>query len=472
MPPPPTRRNPQLTSFDFSHLGVAPGICAALADRGIATPFPVQESTIPLGLEGADIWVKAPTGSGKTLAFGIPLVQRAEKGVPWQALILSPTRELARQIGAELTPLAEALGLQLAVAYGGEDLEGQSKAAKTAELLVATPGRLLDLAARRAVSLKDLRALVLDEADRMLDMGFMPQVKKIVARCPKDRQTLLFSATLDGEIRTLAEGLTRHPVKVETAGQTDEHSDDSKVTHTFVACGHGDREEKVADLIAEAGGRALVFCETRIGTERLYERMIKRGIRAHRIHGEMTQASRQKALAAFTAAPEGVLVATDVAARGIDVTDLALVVNADAPTDADSYTHRAGRTGRAGADGRVVTLVAPDVVSDFSRIAVTIGREEEFRAAGLTVAPARTLYARRRGVLSHAPKRARAVAVDENAPKPTNRVKRGSVRPSAAPAAEPVAEATTTTAAAPEEAEAAAPRPRNRIKRGTFRPSA
>jgi superfamily II DNA/RNA helicase len=309
----------------------------------------------------------------------------------------------------------------------------------------------------------------------MLDMGFMPQVKKIVARCPKERQTLLFSATLDGEIRTLAEGLTRHPVKVETAGQTDEHSDDSQVTHTFVACGHGDREEMVADLIAEAQGRALVFCETRIGTERLYERMIKRGIRAHRIHGEMTQASRQKALAAFTAAPEGVLVATDVAARGIDVTDLALVVNADAPTDADSYTHRAGRTGRAGADGRVVTLVAPDVVSDFSRIAVTIGREEEFRAAGLTVAPARTLYARRRGVLSHAPKRARTVAVDENAPKPTNRVKRGSVRPSAASeaATAPPAEAATATASPNgDEAEDATPRPRNRIKRGTFRPSA
>ena len=464
----------KLTSIDFSQLGVAPGIAAALADRGIDTPFPVQESTIPLGLEGADIWVKAPTGSGKTLAFGIPLIQRAEAGVPWQALVLSPTRELARQIGAELEPLAAACGLSLAVAYGGEDLDKQSKAAKTAEVLVATPGRLLDLMARRAVSLKDLRSLVLDEADRMLDMGFTPQVKKIVARCPKERQTLLFSATLDGEIRTLAEGLTRHPVKVETAGQTDEHSDDSHVTHTFVACSHGDREEKVADLIVEAEGRALVFCETRIGTERLYERMMKRGIRAHRIHGEMTQASRQKALAAFTAAPEGVLVATDVAARGIDVADLAVVVNADAPTDADSYTHRAGRTGRAGADGRVVTLVAPDVVSDFSRIAVTLGREEEFRASGLDVAPARTLYARRRGVLSHAPKRVRSVAVDANAPAPTNRVKRGSVRPSAAsaPSAEAAPEATTTTAP-PDEAPAAAPsRPRNRIKRGTFRPPA
>ncbi len=447
---------------------MAPGIAQALAERGIATPFPVQESTIPLGLEGADIWVKAPTGSGKTLAFGIPLIQRTEPGTPSQALILSPTRELARQIGAELGPLAAASGLTLVVAYGGEDLDKQSAAARTAELIVATPGRLLDLMARRAVSLKGLHALVLDEADRMLDMGFTPQVKKIVARCPKDRQTLLFSATLDGEIRTLAESLTRHPVKVETAGQTDEHSDDSLVTHTFVACGRGDREEKVADLIAEAGGRALVFCETRIGTERLYERMTKRGIRAHRIHGEMTQASRQKALAAFTASPEGVLVATDVAARGIDVADLALVVNADAPTDADSYTHRAGRTGRAGADGRVVTLVAPDIVSDFSRIAVTIGLEEEFRASGLAVAPARTLYARRRGVLSHAPKRARTVAVDENAPKPTNRVKRGSVRPSAVGRPEPGATAATATSNEPEAAE---PRPRNRIKRGTFRPS-
>ena len=452
---------------------MAPGIAAALADRGISTPFPVQESTIPLGLEGADIWVKAPTGSGKTLAFGIPLIQCAEAGAPWQALVLSPTRELARQIGAELEPLAAACGLSLAVAYGGEDLDKQSAAAKTAEVLVATPGRLLDLMARRAVSLKDLRSLVLDEADRMLDMGFTPQVKKIVARCPKERQTLLFSATLDGEIRTLAEGLTRHPVKVETAGQTDEHSDDSHVTHTFVACSHGDREEKVADLISEAQGRALVFCETRIGTERLYERMIKRGIQAHRIHGEMTQASRQKALAAFTASPEGVLVATDVAARGIDVSDLAVVVNADAPTDADSYTHRAGRTGRAGADGRVVTLVAPDVVSDFSRIAVTLGREDEFRASGLDVAPARTLYARRRGVLSHAPKRARSVPVDANAPAPTNRVKRGSVRPSASPAApaEAVPETTTATAT-PDDTAAAAPRPRNRIKRGTFRPPA
>ena len=452
---------------------MAPGIVAALTARGIATPFPVQDSTIPLGLEGADIWVKAPTGSGKTLAFGIPLIQRAERGTPWQALILSPTRELARQIGAELGPLAEALGLSLAVAYGGEDLDKQSKLAATAEVLVATPGRLLDLMARRAVSLKGLRSLVLDEADRMLDMGFTPQVKKIVARCPKERQTMLFSATLDGEIRTLAQGLTRHPVKVEASGQTDEHSDDSQVSHAFMACAHGDREEMVADLIADADGRALVFCETRIGTERLYERVIKRGIRAHRIHGEMTQGARQKALAAFTAAPEGVLVATDVAARGIDVADLALVVNADAPSDADSYTHRAGRTGRAGADGRVVTLVAPDAVSDLSRIAVTIGLEEEFRASGLAVAPARTLYARRRGVLAAAPKRTRTVVVPDDAPPPTNRIKRGSVRPSAA-YPEPVESAseTATATVVSDETPPATPGPRNRIKRGTFRPSA
>ena len=431
----------------------------------------MQESTIPLGLEGADIWVKAPTGSGKTLAFGIPLVQRAEPGTPWQSLVLSPTRELARQIGAELTPLAEARGLSLVVAYGGEDLERQSRIARTAEVLVATPGRLLDLMARRAVSLKDLRSLVLDEADRMLDMGFMPQVKRIVARCPRDRQTMLFSATLDGEIRTLAESLTRHAVKVETAGQTDEHSDDSQVTHTFVPCPRGEREDRVADLIAETDGRVLVFCEMRVGTERLFERLVKRGITAHRIHGEMTQGARQKALAAFTASPDGVLVATDVAARGIDVADLALVVNADPPTDADAYTHRAGRTGRAGADGRVVTLVPPEDVPDLSRLAVTVGREDEFRAAGLTVAPARTLYARRRGVLSHAPRRSRTVARPENAPPPTNRIKRGSVRAAAAgstpePAPEP--------AAAPAATEEAAPpaRPRNRIKRGTFRPPA
>ena len=459
----------QLTSLDFSHLGVVPRIAAALAERGIATPFPVQESTIPLGLEGADIWVKAPTGSGKTLAFGIPLIQRAVPGTPSQALILSPTRELARQIGAELGPLAEAVGLSLAVAYGGEDLDKQSLAAKSAEVIVATPGRLLDLMARRAVSLKGLRSLVLDEADRMLDMGFTPQVKKIVARCPKERQTLLFSATLDGEIRTLAEELTRHPVKIETAGQTDEHSDDSHVTHTFIACTPGDREELVADLIAEAGGRALVFCETRVGTERLYERVSKRGIRAHRIHGEMTQGARQKALAAFTAAPEGVLVATDVAARGIDVADLALVVNADAPTDADSYTHRAGRTGRAGADGRVVTLVAPDVVPDVSRIAVTIGLGDEFRASGLAVAPARMLYAQRRGVLTAKPKRRRTVVVDENAPPPTNRVKRGSMRP---PVGESAPDAIAAVAPSPDEDAPVPPRPSNRIKRGTFRPSA
>ena len=451
---------------------MAPGIADALAERGIATPFPVQESTIPLGLEGADIWVKAPTGSGKTLAFGIPLVQRAEPGVPWQALILSPTRELARQIGAELEPLAAARGLSLVIAYGGEDLERQSRDAKTAEVIVATPGRLLDLMARRSVSLKELRSLVLDEADRMLDMGFMPQVRRIVARCPKDRQTMLFSATLDGEIRTLAESLTRHAVKVETAGQTDEHSDDSKVTHSFVSCPRGEREDRVADLIAETDGRVLVFCEMRVGTERLFERLVKRGITAHRIHGEMTQGARQKALAAFTVSPDGVLVATDVAARGIDVADLALVVNADPPTDADAYTHRAGRTGRAGADGRVVTLVPPEDVADLSRLAVAVGREEEFRAAGLTVAPARTLYARRRGVLSHAPRRARTVARPENASPPTNRVKRGTVRGAAAAPPEQAVETASAAVASGSEEAAAPPRPRNRIKRGTVRPSA
>ncbi|HET6690659.1 MAG TPA: DEAD/DEAH box helicase, partial [Miltoncostaeaceae bacterium] len=356
----------------FAGLGVRQAVADALAQRGILHPFPVQELVIPAALTGRDVLVSSPTGSGKTLAFGLPLIERLDPGVALPAaLILAPTRELASQIDLELRPLAAAAGLTVAVAYGGVGFEEQARRAAKAHILVATPGRLLDLARQRRVSLKGIGTLVLDEADRMLDMGFLPQVKAIVRQVPTDRHTMFFSATLDGAVGTIAADFTRDADRLrmrETSSDTGETLSE-RLDHRFIPVATAERNERLAQLIGEEDDLVLVFCRTRRGAGKLAERLGRAGIPAEAMHGDLTQSAREKALRRFAKGTIRVLVATDVAARGIDLDDIGLVVNYDPPDEADAYTHRVGRTARAGRTGRAVTLVAPDQADAMARLA-------------------------------------------------------------------------------------------------------
>jgi superfamily II DNA/RNA helicase len=422
-----------LNRSTFAGLGVRQAVADALAQRGILHPFPVQELVIPAALTGRDVLVSSPTGSGKTLAFGLPLIERLDPGAALPAaLILAPTRELASQIDLELRPLAAAAGLTVAVAYGGVGFEEQARRAAKAHILVATPGRLLDLARQRRVSLKGIGTLVLDEADRMLDMGFLPQVKAIVRQVPTDRHTMFFSATLDGAVGTIAADFTRDADRLrmrETSSDTGETLSE-RLDHRFIPVATAERNERLAQLIGEEDDLVLVFCRTRRGAGKLAERLGRAGIPAEAMHGDLTQSAREKALRRFAKGTIRVLVATDVAARGIDLDDIGLVVNYDPPDEADAYTHRVGRTARAGRTGRAVTLVAPDQADAMARLAVTLGLGDRWTEAGFALATPRQVYGSRRGrasAFSPAPRpaRTRAAAPEQAAPK-RNRVKRGS----------------------------------------------
>jgi superfamily II DNA/RNA helicase len=355
----------------FADLGVLPVLCKALGARGIDSAFAVQQLVIPDVLDGRDVLAQSPTGSGKTLAFGIPLIQRlARNPHPHAGLVLAPTRELALQIVGELTPLAEACGLRVAAVYGGVGFGPQVRAAKRADVIVACPGRLEDLIARGDVSLGRVEVLVLDEADRMLDMGFRQAVERIVRQTPRTRQTLLFSATLEGAVGKLANSLTKKPMthRHEPVQRT------AAIAHRFVPVVH---EAKVDTLVAELRstdrGRTLVFVRTKRGADRLVKRLRAHGTEAVAIHGDKSQSQRERALARFHAGDTDTLVATDVAARGIDVTDITHVINFDAPADRDTYVHRVGRTGRAGRTGTGVTFFLRDQEPDVRRIARDLG---------------------------------------------------------------------------------------------------
>jgi len=329
-------------------------------------------------LAAHDLLVQAPTGSGKTLAFGIPLVERLEsRQQGLAALILAPTRELASQIADELDSIAAARGLRIAAVYGGVGFGPQIKRAASADIVVATPGRLEDLIARGAISLKRVRILVLDEADRMLDMGFKPAVNRIVAKVPSERQTLFFSATLAGAIGQLAAAYTREPRRHTVAPP---ERDAAEIEHRFV---HVDSQSAKIDHLAEQlgdyrGERTLVFVRTKRGADRLVKRLRGRDLEAVAMHGDKSQGQRERALARFERGDVDVLVATDVAARGIDVADIAHVINFDAPGDRDSYVHRVGRTGRAGQSGAGTSFVLADQASEMRRIAHDLGLGGEF----------------------------------------------------------------------------------------------
>ena len=370
----------------FADLGVSPVVARALAERGIQRPFPVQASVIPDALAGRDVLVKSPTGSGKTLALGLPLVDLIEADdARAAALVLAPTRELVSQIVEEIRPLAAARALSVAPVYGGVGIEKQAKLARRAHILVATPGRLEDLIARGAVRLDRVRVLALDEADRMLDMGFRPAVDRIVGQVPDDRQTLFLSATLDGEAGRIAREYTRDARRHEHAPARDARQD---IEHRFLAVAHENKLDALVRVLkGEDAGRTLVFVRTKRGADRLVKRLDKRGVESAAMHGDKSQAQREKALRRFHTGKLAALVATDVAARGIDVDDVTQVVNFDAPEDRDTYTHRIGRTGRAGRTGVGVTFVMHDQARDVGKIAHELRLHAQFEQAGFEAAP-------------------------------------------------------------------------------------
>ncbi len=340
----------------FTDLGVPADLAAVLARKGIDTPFPIQAATVPDALAGRDVTGKAPTGSGKTIAFGLAVAARVSAAKPGRptALILAPTRELAEQIRREVEPLAAARGRRVAAVYGGTGYGAQLSALRRGvDVLVACPGRLEDLIQRRDVRLDDVEIAVIDEADRMADMGFLPVVRRLLDQVRPDRQTLLFSATLDGEVEKVAREYQRDPVRHESAPESRSSGD---VTHLFWKVKADDRVDTLVDVVLRTG-TVMVFCRTRHGVDRLAKKLNAAGVGAANLHGGRSQSQRERALHAFTSGRCAVLCATDVAARGIHVDQVACVVHFDPPADSADYIHRSGRTGRAGEDGLVVSFV-------------------------------------------------------------------------------------------------------------------
>ncbi len=371
----------------FADLGVSDAVVRALDARGIEKPFAVQKTVVPDVLDGHDVLVESPTGSGKTLAFGIPLVDRIRRtrgdGAPG-ALVLAPTRELASQIVDELDAIARARKLSVVAVYGGANINPQIRAAKRADVLVATPGRLVDLLDRRAVRLGAVEVLVLDEADRMLDMGFRPVVDRLVALTPDDRQTMLFSATLAGEVDRIARIYTQnarrhaHTVAPQARG---------KVEHRFVKTSRERRTDQlISELTEQERGRTLVFVRTKRGADRLAKQLSRVAtLNVAAMHGDKSQSQRERALRQFEDGRVDTLVATDVAARGIDVRDVTHVINYDAPGATEDYVHRVGRTARAGATGIGITFVLEDQVRDVVSMVAGLGLHRELEAGGLPV---------------------------------------------------------------------------------------
>ncbi|MCC5949975.1 MAG: DEAD/DEAH box helicase, partial [Nitriliruptoraceae bacterium] len=343
-------------STTFAELGVPLKLTRALDELELTTPFPIQASTIGDALAGRDVCGKAPTGSGKTLAFSIPLAMRSAKAVPSRptALVLVPTRELASQVRDTLQPLAQKMDRRVATVFGGTSINKDvTRLRKGVDILVACPGRLADLIRRGDCHLGDVGLVVLDEADRMADMGFLPEVIRLLDTTRDDRQTLLFSATLDGEVDKLVRRYQHDPA---THSVTTPDEDQGEVRHLFFAAERPQRRDTTADVLRTLSP-AIVFTRTKRGADRLSKQLTNAGISTAAIHGDRSQGQRERALARFHAGEVTALVATDVAARGIHVDDVAVVVHFDLPADPKDYVHRSGRTGRAGSDGVVLSFV-------------------------------------------------------------------------------------------------------------------
>jgi ATP-dependent RNA helicase RhlE len=383
------------TPRGFAEFGVSTGVVEALALRNINGTFAIQALVLRDAIGGRDVLAKSKTGSGKTLAFAVPIVERIRHSDgPPQALILVPTRELASQVAEEFRGIADVKRLGIATVYGGVGITDQARRARRADVVIATPGRLLDLVRRNLLKLGEVRIAVLDEADRMLDMGFIPDVTKILAMLPDDRQTMLFSATLDGEVGRLAERFTREPVRHEVR---DDRPTVAQATHRFLAV---PQEGKVAALVRELAaerGLTLIFVRTKRGADRLAKTLRDAGFRAQALHGDMSQPARERALGRFAAGKHDVLVATDVAARGLDLEHITHVVNYDPPEDEKAYVHRVGRTARAGREGTGITLVTPEQRGDVSRIASRLALQAEFVESGMQIAPPRVVFSSGRG---------------------------------------------------------------------------
>ena len=354
-------------TISFTDLGVAPALAERLSARGIDAPFPIQEASIPDAVAGRDIVAKAPTGSGKTLAFGVAAVERCVDAQPRRpkGLILEPTRELAAQVRDELASLRSDGGRKVIAVYGGTRYgPTQNALSKGVDILVACPGRLEDLIEQRMVDLSEVELLVIDEADRMADMGFMPCVRRIVEQARDDRQILLFSATMGKEVESLSKRYQTNPARHDVSDDQEAQGD---VDHLFWAVSRDDRLDVCTNFVTQMGS-AIIFCRTRRGADRLARQLGTNGVSAVAIHGDRSQAQRERALRQFERGDAQALVATDVAARGIHLEALPCVIHYDPPADHTDYTHRSGRTGRAGLDGVVVSLVVEDMRSPVKKL--------------------------------------------------------------------------------------------------------
>lgn len=360
----------------FAELGLPPGIVETLAGEGISVPTPIQEMAIPDALAGRDVCGRAETGSGKTLAFGVPMLLRlgeAEGRHP-RALVLAPTRELAAQVTEALQSTAAVLGLRLAAVYGGVPMKGQiARVKRGADVLIATPGRLLDLHRRKVARLSEVEMVVIDEADQMADMGFLPQVRDVLHTIPRGHQTMLFSATLDGQVRTLVRDYMSEPVThtVESDSQIVDTQE-----HRFVQVHHMDKP-KVAAAIINSATRSLVFVRTKRGADRVARDLSDEGVKVAKTHGDLRQEQREKSLDRFAEGKVQALVATNVAARGLHIDDVDVVIHYDPPDDYKTFIHRSGRTARAGEEGLVVTLVEWEQTLEVERLQRSAGLNTE-----------------------------------------------------------------------------------------------
>lgn len=354
------------TSTTFADLGLPLPLVNALKQEGIEHPFPIQAKAIPQALDGRDILGRGPTGSGKTFTFGLPIISNLMEGASQlrspRAVILAPTRELAAQIRARLEPLAGAAGQRVLEVVGGVKISNNIRAlARPVDILVATPGRAQDLLDQKQISFNNVRIVALDEADQMADMGFLPQVKKLLNRIPNEAQHLLFSATLDGDVQILVDKYMNDPVTHST-GEAQVRVD--SMDHYLTPVQDGPARNSLVVAIGKQSTKTIMFTRTKHGADRMAKKLVKSGVRAVALHGNKGQNSRTQAIDSFTSGDTSVLVATDIAARGIDISGVSLVVHIDVPAEHKAYVHRAGRTARAGTSGTVVTLCFADATDD------------------------------------------------------------------------------------------------------------
>ena len=350
---------------EFKELGVSEPVLKSLEEKNIETPTEIQSKTIPPILEGKDVIAGSATGSGKTLAFGAGIIQNSEKGRGVQALVLTPTRELAEQVKEALRHFSKYKPLSFCVVYGGVSINHQIDNLKRADVVVGTPGRILDHLERRTIDLTKVKTLVLDEADRMLDMGFIDDVQKIISQCPKQRQTLLFSATIQSEVVSISQRYMNHPIKVEA----ENYVDPKKLKQVYYDI---PRNSKIALLVHllkhESSGLVMIFCNTRRNVDFVSKNLKANGVEAQAIHGGFSQAKRSKTIRDFHSNKTQVLVCTDVAARGLDIPHVSHIYNYDIHAESKEYIHRIGRTARAGKQGRVINLLAERDYDNFTRV--------------------------------------------------------------------------------------------------------